>query len=225
MSVLDQDQKNTDLVTLDLPPKVREYYNTLRDRILLSSDETSGQMQLIAVTACYGKEGTSTIAANLAVTLAHHGSVLLLDANVNKPSLHKIFRLDLSPGLAETLQADDRHSAISKAAQNLDVLSAGHLNGNVPILMESPQNLSELLSSYKRSYRFVVLDSPPVNEKSAALRLSSLVDGVILVVEAERTRWEAVRRVKEQLLQVKANILGIVLNKRRFPIPAFMYRR
>ena len=225
MSVLDQDQKKNERVTLDLPLKVKEYYNTLRDRILLSSDETSRPLQLISVTACYGKEGTSTIAANLSVTLAHHGSVLLLDANVNKPSIHKIFRLDLSPGLAETLQSEDRHAAISKPARNLDILSAGHMSGDVPSLLESPQNLSELLSTYKRSFRFIVVDSPPINEKSAALRLASLVDGVILVVEAERTRWEAVRRVKDQLVQVKANVLGIVLNKRRFPIPAFMFRR
>jgi capsular exopolysaccharide synthesis family protein len=212
---------------LDIPPKIREYYDTLRDRIMLSMHETKEPPQLIAITSCYSGEGVSTVATNLSVTLSHNGSVLLVDANLENPSIHKIFNKEPSPGLAELLEGElePDQKAILNAAMNLDFMAAGHLNGHLPRKVESPQRLSELLARFKREYRFTVFDTPAVNETSAAVRLVSLVDAVILVVEAERTRWETVRRVKDQLKQIKANVVGVVLNKRRFPIPRLFYRR
>ncbi len=223
MSALDDSAPCETAATLDLPPKIKEYYNTLRDRLLLSSTGSVEPLCLVAVTSSYGGEGVSTVATNLAVSMSHHGSVLLVDANIMHPAIHKIFGMNLSPGLAETLETG-LTAVGTGAARNLDVLAAGHINGSVPMLYESPKDLSELLARFRSNYRFVVFDLPPVTETSAALRLASLVDGVLLVVEADRSRWESVRKVKRQLLQIKANLLGVVLNKRRFPIPRFFYR-
>jgi len=74
------------------------------------------------------------------------------------------------------------------------------------------------------NHRFVVVDLPAVSEASWAARLAHLCDGVVLVVGAERSRWEAVNRAKEQLVNSNANVLGVVLNKRRFHIPEWLYR-
>lgn len=224
MSAPDVDTTKSDAPLLDLPPKVREYYNTLRDRLMLSAESLSRPPRLLAVTSCYSGEGSSTVAANLAVTLSHHGTVLLADANIGNPAVHRIFKISLSPGLAESLVTMDSQS-VSRMALNLDVLTAGQLNGIAPKKFESPHIVNELLSQFKRQYEFVIIDAPAVNETSAALRIGSLADGVVLVVEAEKTRWETVERVKNQLEQVNAKVLGVVLNKRRYPIPRFFYRR
>jgi len=130
-----------------------------------------------------------------------------------------------SPGLVDILQSDEQKIALNNVAWNLDVLCAGRIDGYAPVVLEFQQSLNRLLTECKNDYKFIILDSPPVNGKSTAIRLASLVDDVILVIEAERTRRETVRRAKEQLLQVRANILGIVLNKRRFPIPNYLYRK
>ena len=77
----------------------------------------------------------------------------------------------------------------------------------------------------KRNYQFVVLDLPPLSEGSSAVRMAGLADGMILVAEAERARVEVVQRAKESLQDADARLLGAVLNKRRFYIPAWLYRR
>jgi len=223
MSALDEKLTGEILPVLDLPPSVREYYNTLRDRILLSVDEKIAALGLIGVTSGYAGEGVSTVAANLAVALSHQGSSLLVDANIQNPAVHRIFSVNLAPGLADALESGKTGLA-STAARDLDVIPAGHTNGTVPQLYESSAGLEGFLTRVRGKYRFVVFDLPPVSETSAALRLARLVDGVILVVEAERSRWQSVQRFRDQLLQVKANLLGIVLNKRRFPVPRFLYR-
>jgi len=76
----------------------------------------------------------------------------------------------------------------------------------------------------KKDYRHVVLDMPAMKEARLAARLASLCDGVVLVIEAERLRWEVLLEAKAQLLKWNANTLGVVLNKRRFPIPEWLYR-
>jgi capsular exopolysaccharide synthesis family protein len=222
MSALD-DRVSGDAATLDLPPGIKEYYDTLRDRLLLSSMDSLESLSLVAVTSTTSGEGVSTVATNLAVSLSHHGNVLLVDANIVNPAVHKIFGMNLSPGLAEMLEAGKPVPGTG-AAHNLDVLAAGHPNGSIPLMFESAGALCGVLAQFRSDYRFVVFDLPPVNETSASLRLASLVDGVVLVVEAGRSRWESVQKVKKQLLQIRAKLLGVVLNKRRFPIPRFFYR-
>jgi Mrp family chromosome partitioning ATPase len=82
----------------------------------------------------------------------------------------------------------------------------------------------KLLVQMKKAYRFIVLDLPAVNEASWTVRLARLCDGVCLVVEAERSRWEVVDRTREQLVRSNANVLGVVLNKRKMHIPEWLYR-
>ena len=234
MSVSDEMASGAAAAVLNIPAQVRQYYEALRDRVLLSVDGSSKPSCILALTSCLSDEGVSTVAANFAVTLARHaqGSVLLVDANLRRPSVHRIFGVKISPGLLDILVDDRRnreiiHSSsagnLSSSAGNLFVLSSGRRAVDLSRLYRS-QVFRDLVDRWKRQYRFVVFDIPAVSEDSSAVHLASLVDGVILVVEAERVRWQVAQRAKERLLEAKANVLGVVLNKRRFPVPGWLYR-
>ena len=212
---------------VNIPVKVRQYYDTLRDRLIFSVDGSSEPPRILGVTSCHSGEGVSTVAANLAVTLARHGegSVLLVDANLGRPSVHRIFGVKLSPGLLDILVDGwpNREIIRASSAGNLFVLSSGRRAVDLSGLYQS-KSFADLLSRWRRQYRFVVFDIPAVGSDSSAVHLASLVDGIVLVVEAERIRWQVAQRVKERLLEAKANVLGVVLNKRRFPVPGWLYR-
>jgi len=87
------------------------------------------------------------------------------------------------------------------------------------------QTTPELIAELKRDFTFIVLDTPAIMEASAAVRLCSMADGVVLVVEAEDTRWQVAQEAREALKRANANVLGVVLNKRRFHVPEWLYRK
>ena len=182
---------------------------------------------MLAVIGCHRHEGVSTVAANFATTLSRHGDgrVLLVDSNICHPSVHRIFKANLSPGLTDILANGQSEGDIiqSLPEHNLHILSAGTTNGNLSEIFDS-DGFTKLLNSIKNYYHFVVVDVPALNDASSAARLASLCDGVVLVVEAERLRWEVAQRAKEQLIKSNANVLGVVLNKRRFHIPEWLYQ-
>lgn len=202
-----------------------EALNVLEEQLLFGLQD-SKKLRVLAVTGSHRHEGVSMIAANLASSLARlgQGDVLLIDANLRHPSVHETFKTRLSPGLAETLSNGNNGDAvISSQEHNLDILSAGSTKRNFSEILNSDR-FRKLLISIKKNYRFIVLDLPAVNEEGWTIRLARLCDGVVLVVEAERSRWEVVHRAKEQLVSLNANVLGIVLNKRRYHIPEWLYR-
>jgi capsular exopolysaccharide synthesis family protein len=207
--------------------KIREHYEAFRERLLLSSNGSTGAPYVLAVTGCRRGEGVSAVAANLAATLSRHNNepVLLVDANIGHPSVHRIFKANLSPGLTDVLANGQSDGDViqSLPARNPHILSAGTTNGNLSEIFDS-DGFTKLLKSMKNRYRFLVIDIPALNEASSATRVASLCDGVVLVVEAERSRWEVIQRAKEELVKSNANVLGVVLNKRRFPIPGWLYQ-
>ena len=209
-----------------IPADVSEHYEVLRERLLVCSGGSTEAPYILAIVGCHRGEGATTVAANLAATLSRHadGTVLLMDADIGHPSVHQIFNTKASPGFADAM-AKGRCIArsVSSPVQNLHVLSAGGTNGNTFDMFNS-NAFSKLLKSIPNRYRFVVIDVPAAREVSWAVPLASLCDGVVLVVEAERLRWEVAQNTKEQLLNSKANVLGVVLNKRRFHIPEWLYQ-
>ena len=211
----------------NIPAKIRKHYEAFMERLLLCSNGYTGSPYVLAVIGCHRHEGVSTVAANLAATLSQHdnGHVLLVDADIGHPSAHRIFKANLSPGLVDILAngQSDGDTIQSLPAQNLHILSAGTTNGNLSEIFDSDR-FTKLLKSIKNRYRFVVIDVPALNNASSATCLASLCDGVVLVVEAERLRWEVAQRMKEQLIESNANVLGVVLNKRRFHIPGWLYQ-
>jgi len=214
---------------LETPAKIREPYEAFMERLLLNSNGSACSPYVLAVTGCRRNEGVSAVAANIAATISRHHKneyVLLVDANFIHPSVHKIFNTKLAPGLTDILTNGNNHANTIQLLpkQNVHILSAGILNGNFAEAFNSDK-FTKLLTSMKKHYRFVVIDIPPLNEASSAARMAGLCDGTVLVVAAERLRREVMQRAKTQLMESNANILGVVLNKRRFHIPGWLYRR
>lgn len=214
-------------VKWDIPVGVKEYYEALKERVLLSPGGHKKASQVLAITGSHHDEGASTVAANLARLLArpNDGQVLLIDADIRHPSIHQIFESNLSPGLSDILTNGQRIDSVivPSPVKNLHILSAGAINGNLSEIFDT-ERFTNLLDSIRKNYQFVVIDLPAVNEASWALRLARLCDGVGLVVEAERSRWEVAQRTKELLEQSNAKIIGVIVNKRRFYIPQWLYR-
>lgn len=210
----------------DIPSEVKGQYELLKEHLLLGSGVSGQASRVFAITGSHYREGVSTIAANFAAALAIGGDeqVLLIDADLSNPSVHKIFESRLSPGLANILANGHTNEEviISSPVHNLSLLAAGVVEGDVSEVIDD--GFAKLLESVKKNYRFVVIDMPALNEASWSLRLARLCDGVGLVVEAEQSRWEVVQRTKELLTKSNANVLGVVVNKRRYYIPKWLYR-
>jgi capsular exopolysaccharide synthesis family protein len=190
----------------------------------MSSAEAS---HLLAVTSCHLGEGVSTFASGLAVNSVQQtsGRVLLVDTNIDRPSAHLVFGLKRSPGLTDLCDQGllQENGIKTSTIKNLDILPAGQGKANLARFFESRQ-FSDLLNLWKREYRFIIFDTPALQEAPWVSRLAGLTDGAVLVVEAERTRREVAQRAKEMLEHNQARVLGVVLNKRQFHIPQWVYR-
>jgi len=210
-----------------LSEEVCEYYRAVLYRLRGSGNGASDRVRTVGVTSCYSGEGVSTVAAQLAVTAAScgDGRVLLVDSNFVRPSAEQTFGLEAGPGLAEVLlQGKEPLSQIrSSFVTNLSVLAAGELNGKSTRAYDAG-TLCEVIDALKEQFDLVVFDMPAAGWLGFLVRLAGLVDGVLLVVEAERVRWEVARRTIEQLTRADVRLLGAVLNKRRQHVPNWLYR-
>jgi protein-tyrosine kinase len=175
-------------------------------------------------------EGTSTLVRKLAILAAMklQKNVLLLDLNRNAPNQCSFFHVrselplsDLSNQIKPRREDFARIDGSSLYVTQLPV-PPQHLPDS--IIGELPQ-IGELLQELKEEFDLILIDSPSAISSSGCLLLTSIVDGVVLVVQAGKTRWQAVNKVKESIIAHNGNILGVVLNKRRYPIPDFIYRR
>jgi len=210
----------------DIPASVGGHYELLRQRILSSSGDRRRQPRVIAIMASRRGEGVSAVSANLAAALSRSGAgpVLLMDADPASPSQDRIFQVKASRGLFDILSNGHDCSDLIRSlpVKNLSLLPAGTANGH-RLEGPDPTELKKMLSQLKKKYRFIVIDVPAVADVNWAVRLAGVCDGVGLVIEAEKSRWETAQATKEQLLMSRANILGVVLNKRQFSIPGWLY--
>lgn len=216
-------------VSLTLSPEVSDYFDTLRDRVLSLLGERRDTGHALTVTSCRSGEGVSAVALNFALALSktnEHGSVLLCDANLDSPIVHKVFQVGQGPGFSDVLAGKfDLETAIrATGIQRLEILPAGGGDIGLSGMVDSPR-MGPFLTTVKERYRVVVFDAAPVLECSATARLAAVSDGTILTIEAERQRWEVAQRATDVLTDAGARILGAVLNKRRYHIPDFLYRR
>ncbi|UCC45178.1 MAG: hypothetical protein JSU65_04485, partial [Candidatus Zixiibacteriota bacterium] len=211
----------------EVPPPLLEHYNTLGERLTSS---LNGRRRVwpyaLGVVGCRRGEGVSTVTAGLAAVLSHRnqGRVLLVDANSVAPAVHRLFSVNRAPGFAETM-ANGRRGVIRRVASHgFDIVPAGNMNGNMPKTFESDR-FRRFLNLAGARYQMIVIDMPALFETSHCARLAGLCDGLVLVVEAERARREVARQAKRELLRWKADIVGVVLNKRRFYIPKWLYQK
>lgn len=203
----------------------RERYQDLRANLLTRYPDGSIKTILFAGTG-HG-EGTSTTAVNFATTLAVDDKlqVLLIDVNLRRPSLHGVFKVDSLHGLSD-LVIDGREAPIpiKVGPGNLYLVPCGRPHSEPVRLLES-DGFREFLQKMRDTYDYVILDCPPVHGSSEHRVLSARVDGVVLVIEAGKTHRQVAFSAKKQLEEAGAKLLGVVMNKRKYYIPEFIYRR
>ena len=192
---------------------VAEAHRTLRTNLQFSSLDTP--LRSLVVTSAVATEGKTTTAANLAVVMAQAGNrIVLVDGDLRRPSAHKLFGLSNGTGLTTALVEDPRalNGYLQETGiENLRVLTAGPIPPNPQELLGS-QRMKELLRRLEEEADIVVLDTPPTLVVSDANVLAARASGVLMVVNAGKTRRAAVRQAVEGLRKVGANVLGCVLN-------------
>jgi len=191
---------------------VSEAYRTLRTNLQFSKIE--GSIKAILVTSSGPKEGKSTSIANLAITLAQMGSkVVLIDTDLRRPVIHSIFGHKKEEGLTNYImdQIPLENAIKDTMVDNLKIITSGILPPNPSELLGSTK-MEDLIAKLKEKYDLILFDSPPVIAVTDAAVLSTKVDCVFLVVSSGQTNKDAIVRATTLLENVKARILGAVLN-------------
>ncbi|MEI6437326.1 MAG: polysaccharide biosynthesis tyrosine autokinase [Candidatus Omnitrophota bacterium] len=181
----------------------------------------------ILVVSSGSKEGTSTLTANLGLFLAQRAGyeVLVIDTNLRNPSQHNFFKLGNIAGFAEIVEGKvGFEAAIKSVGKKLNVIVAGKTAVNPAILIDSPK-VKELLSAASKIYQVVLVDGPNLASHRDALALAALTDAAVLVISEGQTRRQVIKATVEPLVERKTNILGAIVNRRRFDIPKFIYDR
>lgn len=190
-----------------------EAYRMLRTNLQFSSPDKP--VRSLLVTSAIPGEGKTTTAVNLAVTMAQTGNkVLLVDGDMRKPSIHKALVLNNYYGLSNLIVSDESAKGLAQLSwvDNLYALTSGPVPPNPAELLSSKRARS-LFANFEQEYDMVIVDSPPVGVGSDAVILSTLTAGALLVMDYGEVAKEQAKIVVEQLLKVKANILGVVLNR------------
>jgi capsular exopolysaccharide synthesis family protein len=192
---------------------VSEAYRTFRTNIQFTNLDSPPQT--ILVTSPGPGEGKSTTVANLAITFAQMGTkTVLMDTDFRRPILHSILGLEKEIGITNYLVGKAPLEMVIKKTPvpNLDLITCGVIPPNPSELLAS-EKMKVFLEQLKAKYQMILFDSPPVIAVTDAAVLSLLLDGVVLVASARETSQQALARAKTLLENVKAKILGVVLNK------------
>jgi succinoglycan biosynthesis transport protein ExoP len=219
--------KRMELVAQHLPKsQMSEAFRALRTSLLLS--RADHPPQVILVTSALPREGKTTAAANLAVTLAQLGDkTIVVDADLRKPGVGRLLNMTGGnyAGLSSYLAGAstlDRVIVPHPTIANLAAIPTGPLPPNPADLLSS-HKVAEAIAELRRRFKFVVIDSPPVMAATDAVILSVQSDGVLLVVRSGETPKEAFTRTRDLLVSVKCNILGVVLNAVDSSSPDYYY--
>ncbi len=195
---------------------VAEAYRTLRTNIQFSSLIITNPVTSMLVTSSTVSEGKSTTIANLATVMAQSGKkIILVDADLRRPTLHKLFDVPPEIGLTDLLIDKDisLETVLQKTAiNNLRVLPTGHLPPNAADMLASEQ-MGQVIAQLVEQADMVLFDTPPLLAVTDASILATRVGGIILVIDAVRTRSEVCQRGKEILERVGVTPLGVVLNR------------
>ncbi len=220
--VLDADSPQSALLTTELtnwtgePSLLADSFRGVVASIRFSSTDGAWPRVLV-ITSAGPAEGKTTASSNLAQAMAQINSkVLLIDADLRKPRIHKIFGLENESGLADLLRQPklDENEAVRlvqhTAMKNLDVLTSG-TSHSAPNLFFSP-SMPDLIKSYKRRYDMVIIDTPPMLLVPDARMLGPIADAVVLIIRAGQTTRDAALAVQQRLAGDQTRVLGVVLN-------------
>lgn len=210
---------------LDLPERLEEYEKL---KVMLTLEANRAEFKSVMLVSALAGEGVSTVTLGLAATMAEGSrqGVLVVDLNSTTPTLAG--RLGVSPrcGLGELLAKEATRSEAVMESQLPHLFLLGH--GKVKADFSRPGSLAlfeELLKGMRSDFDSIVLDGGALETGSDSLLVSGRVDGVIIVVQADRTGADPVREASSRLKMAGANVLGVVLNRRRDYLPNFISRK
>jgi Mrp family chromosome partitioning ATPase len=213
----------------ELAVRFREEFYQLERAIF--TKEGPAESIVVQFTSSHFGEGVSSITLALALFMARlrpSEEVMVVEANLRQPSFDKIMKLKAAGSLLGILQKSGRlRDAIEKVDHyGFSVMPAGRAQVTDSLIpYESDlERFRDVLTVLRKKYRYILVDSPPVIPFNDATRICEVTDGVVLVVESERTRSEVVDHALDRLKSAGAEMLGIILNKREFHIPKGIYR-
>ncbi|MFY9558880.1 MAG: polysaccharide biosynthesis tyrosine autokinase [Terriglobales bacterium] len=214
-----------ELVTQVRPQsQMAESYRALRTSLLLSS--LGAPPKAIMITSARPQEGKTTTAINSAIVLAQKGvRVLLVDADLRRPSVHKTLGMGPRSGLSNVLTGSatlEQTITPSPILPNLFVLPAGSPPPNPAELLAS-SNMKDVLNELREQFDHIVIDTPPTLSVTDAVVLSPRVDAIILVIRSGQTTKQALRRARDILMQVNAHVTGVLLNAVDLTSPDYYY--
>jgi capsular exopolysaccharide synthesis family protein len=201
-----------------------ESYRALRTSLLLTS--LGGPPKVILITSALPEEGKTTTSLNCAIVLAQRGTrVLLIDADLRRPSIHKTLGMGPRIGLSNVLTGSSTvEQAIvpSGVLANLFVLPAGTPPPNPAELLGS-KNMKDILDQLREQYDHIIVDTPPTLSVTDAVIMSIWADRVVLVIRSGHTTKQALRRARDTLMQVNARVCGVLMNAVDLHSPDYYY--
>jgi succinoglycan biosynthesis transport protein ExoP len=223
--MISSSKEPVEIITQSRPQsQMAESYRALRTSVLLTS--LGAPPRTILITSALPREGKTTTSVNTAIVLAQKGTrVLLIDADLRRPSVHKALGIGPRVGLSNVLTGGatlEQAVVRSPMLPNLFVLPAGTPPPNPAELMASSQ-MFELLAELREQYDHVVLDTPPTLSVTDAVVLSTRADAVVLVIRSAQTTKPALRRARDILAQVNARVAGVLLNAVNLDSPDYTY--
>jgi len=209
-----------------VPTGVGDYYRALFQQLRTSFGGLEDGGRAVGITSSVSGEGVTTVCENLIVSAAQQllRPVLLIDANLRGAQAPA--GAEPTRGLYDALvgRVEPADCIRPAATRNVYLLSAGSraIRSGVPYPKEV---FVELLNGLRREFQFIVVDLPVANELTDCFSICGLLDGLLLVIEAERVRSPVVTHARDHLFQAGARMMGIVFNKRRNHVPEWLYRR
>jgi len=217
----------TPLITMTKPRMpVSEAFRSLRTNLQFSG--INSPLKSILITSASPSDGKSSIAANLATVVAQNDKdVVIVDSDMRRPTMHKIFKLSNRIGLSDYfIRTPDKMTGVVKKTMvnNLSVITSGSLPPNPSELLSSTK-MRDVITLLAKHFDMVILDSPPLLAVTDALVLTQSVDGIILVVDPKKTKRAAIRQAIEQIQRLNARLLGVVLNNIKIKRSSYYYNR
>ncbi len=211
-------------------PKITEYFEKKlkanhRELSLIEGNliDSKIRSKTIYCSSCFPEEGKTVTAISMSYGLSQFSrkKVLLVDCNTNNPSVHTLFGIENNFGFQEVLneKAELSNVIIPTAYENLYIITAGNETKSI-----DNSKLENILNILKYNFDYVIMDGYAVYEISEPLNIASKIDGYILTVKCESTKWEIVQMVKDKLINAGGKVYGVVLNKRKFYISPLIYK-
>ncbi len=188
-----------------------EAFRALRTNVEYSP--IGGESKVIVITSAQAQEGKTSVSVNLASSLTQiNNKVVLVDCDMRRPSIHKKFSIANEDGLAEILiKKKQLKDVVRNHNDKLSIITAGNKSPNPAEILADPQ-MEKLIEDMKREYDYIILDTPPIGTFADAQILAGKVDGVLLVVRANKTKRNLVLSAVNAVKKVNGKVIGTVIN-------------